>query len=67
MRMYHIVLDASICGWALRLLPRLSAVNSVAANIGVCVSFQISVFSGHVPGSGTAESCGLNLQLCVLL
>ena len=34
----------------------LAIVNSAAVNLGVPVSFQIIVFSGYMPHSGSAES-----------
>ena len=33
-------------------------VNCAAMNVGVHVPFWIMVFSGYMPSSGTAESCG---------
>ena len=36
----------------------LAIVNSAAVNIGVHLSFQVRVFSGYIPRSGVAGSCG---------
>ena len=35
----------------------LAVVNSAAANIGLCVSFGIMIFSGYLPRSGIAGPC----------
>ena len=34
----------------------LALVNSIATNIGVHVSFQITIFSGYIPRNGIADS-----------
>ena len=39
----------------------LAIVNSAAMNIGVCVCFQIIVFSGYMPRSGIAGLCGSSI------
>ena len=49
--MYHIFL--SIC---LNCFHALAIVNSIRMNTGVHVSFQTTVFSGHIPRSGIARS-----------
>ena len=39
----------------------LAIINSALVNIGVCVSFQIMVFSRNMPRSGTAGSYGSSI------
>ena len=39
----------------------LAIINSALVNIGVCVSFQIMVFSEYMPRNGIAESYGFSL------
>ena len=57
--MYHILIHSSVDGH-LGCFHVLAIVNSAAVNIGVHVSFQISVFifSGYIPRSGIAGSYG---------
>ena len=45
-----------LCQWTFRLPPCLPIVNSVAMNTGVCVSFWIMFWSGHMPRSRIAKS-----------
>ena len=54
---HTLLLYPFICSWALGLLP---CPGYCKLNIGVYVSFQISVFvfSGYVPRSGIVGSCG---------
>ena len=47
-----------ICPWTFGCFYVLAIVNSTAVNNGVCVSFQIMVFSRYVPSSGIARSHG---------
>ena len=54
--MYHIFFLSSVNGY-LGCFNILANVNSAALNIGVHITFQIMVFSGHMPRSGIA---GLN-------
>ena len=51
-----------ICWWTFRLLP-LAIVNNAAMNIGVHVSFRISVFIflRYIPSSGIAGSYGSSI------
>ena len=55
--MYHIFIHSSV-GGRLGCSCVLAFVNSATVNTRVPVSFQIRVFSGHMPSSGTAESQG---------
>ena len=50
----------SLCGWIFRLIPCL-AYSRAAVNIIVHVSFQIMVFSGHMPRSGDATLSGSSI------
>ena len=53
--MHRIFIHSSVDG-RLGCSRVLAIVNSATVNIRVPVSFQIRVFSGHMPSSGTAES-----------
>ena len=46
--------------WALRYFQTLTVVNNAAVNIGVCISFQITIFVyfWEIPSSGMAGSYG---------
>ena len=54
--MYHIFLIQSSVNGHLGCFHILAIVNSVAMNTGVCVSFQIIIFSRYMPRSGIAGS-----------
>ena len=54
--MYHIFFIHSSVDGHLGCFHVLAVVNSAARNIGVRVSFQITVLSGYMPRSGTAGS-----------
>ena len=56
--MYYIFFIHSSVDGNLGCFHVLAIVNSAAMNIGVCVSFQIIVFSGYMPKSGIASSYG---------
>ena len=45
----------------------MAIVNSAALNIGVHVSFQITVLSGYMPRSGTAGLYGNRYIVCLAL
>ena len=55
--LYHIFIHSSVDGH-LGCFHVLAIVNSAAVNIGVHVSFQITVLSGYMPRSGIAGSYG---------
>ena len=55
--MYHIFIHSSIDGH-LGCFRVLAIVNSAAVNIGVHLSFQITIFSRYMPRSGIAGSYG---------
>ena len=55
--MYHISFIHSPVAGHLRCLQLLAIVNSAAMNIGMHVSFRISVFSGYMPRIWIAGSC----------
>ena len=57
MCMHHIFIHSSVDG-NLGCFYVLVIVNSAAMNVGVLVSFWIMVFSGYMPFSGVAGSCG---------
>ena len=58
--MYHIFIHLSVDGH-LVCFHDLVIVNSAAINIGVHVSFWITVFSGYMPSSGIAGSYGSSI------
>ena len=58
--MYHVFIHSSADAH-LGCFHILTLVNSAAGNIRMPVSFQITVFSGHVPGSGFARSYGISI------
>ena len=58
--MYHIFIHSSVFGH-LGCFYVLAIVNSAAMNIGVHVSFGITVFSGYMPRNGIAGSCGSSI------
>ena len=55
---YHIIFIHSFLDGHLGCFHVLAIVNSVSMNIGVHVSFWITVFSGYVPRSGISGSYG---------
>ena len=59
--MYHIFFIHSSVDGHLGCFLDLAIVNSAAVNIGVQVSFWIMVFSGYMPSSGIAGSCGSSI------
>ena len=54
--MYHISFINSSVDQHLGCFHVLVMVYSASVNISVCISFQIMVFSGYMPRSGTARS-----------
>ena len=56
--MFHIFFVQSSADGRLGCFHVLAVVNSAAVNAGVHASFCIMVFSGYVPSSGIAGSCG---------
>ena len=52
---YHIFIHSSV-GGRLGSVHVLAVVNSAAVNTGVCISFQIMFFPGHMPRSGITGS-----------
>jgi len=56
--MYHIFFIHSSVDGHLWYFHVSTIVNSAAMNTGLPVSFRIMVFSGYMPRSGTAGSCG---------
>ena len=58
--MYHIFIHSSVDGH-LGFFPALTVVNCAAVNIGIRVSFSGVVFSGCMPSSGIAGSCGSSI------
>ena len=56
--MYHVFFIHSSVSGHLSCFHVLAIVNSDAVNVGVHVSFRITVFSGYMPGSGIAGSYG---------
>ena len=61
--MYHIVFIHSSVDGHLGCFHVLAIVNSAAVNIGVHVSFRITVFSGYMPGSGIVGSYGSSVLI----
>ena len=59
--MYHIFFIHSSVGGHLGCFPVLALINSTAVNIGVQVSFRITVVSGYMPMSGIAGSYGSSI------
>ena len=59
--MYHIFFIHSSVDGHLGYCHLLAIVNSAAVNIGVHVSFQITVFSRYMPRSGLAGSYGSSI------
>ena len=59
--MYHIFLIHSSDNEHLGCFHVLAIVNSAPVNIGVRVSFWMKVFSGYVPRSRIARSCGRSI------
>ena len=59
--MYHICFIHSSVGGHLGRFHVLAIVNSAAVILGVHVSFYIMVFSGYMPRSGIAGSCGSSI------
>ena len=55
--MYHIFISSSVSGHV-SCFHVVTIVNSAAMNIGVCVSFQIMIFSGYMPRIDMAGSYG---------
>ena len=57
----HLLLNQFICWWTFILPLVLAIVNTTAMNIGVHVSFQITVFFRYMPRSGVAgpSSCSI--------
>ena len=55
--MYHIFIHSSVSGH-ISCFHVMAIVNSAAMNIGVCVSFQIMIFSGYMPRIDMAGSYG---------
>ena len=58
MYIYHVFFIHSSTDGHLGCFHVLAIVNSAAVNIGVLLSFQIIVLSGHMPRSGIARSYG---------
>ena len=56
--MYHIFFIHLSVDEYLGCFHVLAIVNSAAINIGVYVPFSIMLFSGYMPSSGIAGSCG---------
>ena len=59
--MYHIFFIHLCVDGHLGCFHDLAIVNTAAVNIGVHVSFQITVFSGYMPRSGIAGSYGSSI------
>ena len=56
MYMYHNFFSQSSVDGYLGWFYVLAIVNSAAMNIGVCVSFEVMVFSRYMPSSGIVET-----------
>ena len=56
--MYHIFFIHPSADGCLGRFHMLADVNGAAVSIGVHASFCITVFSGYVPSTGIAGSCG---------
>ena len=56
----HLLIHLSVIGH-LGCFHVLTTVNSAAVKTGVHVSFQIIIFSGYMPRSGIAGSCGSSI------
>ena len=65
--LYHILFYPFICWWTFKLLPYLGYWSNAAMNIGVHVSFWISVFIffKYIPNCGIAGSYGSSIFSCL--
>ena len=59
--MYHVFSIHSSVNEHVGCIHVLAIVNSATMNIGMHVTFHTMFFSGYMPGSGIAESCGSSI------